>query len=288
MARNFDTAVLRTFLAVAETSAMTAAANQLNITQAAVSLQIKRLEESLGAQLFARDRRGMRLTPSGERLFGMARKLVALNDDIWAEMTAPSEEGEVRLGVPYDLVNTYLPPVLKRFASAFPKVRLSLISLPSIPLRAALRAGEVDLALVEDPAPAPGDEVLAIERLVWVGAKGGEAFRKRPLPVSFGSDACVFRPAVKEVLAASGIPWWPVSEIGNMEALNATVHTDLAIMSLLQSTVPSTLTVLGPEANLPALPPFSICLHIRKTGASRVTQALAEHIRTGMIRSLAA
>lgn len=288
MIRNLDTSVLRTFLGVAEAASMTGAAAALNLTQAAVSQQIKRLEETFGAQLFERDRRGMRLTPAGERLFGKARKLIALNDEIFSEMTAPAEEGEVRFGVPYDLVNSYLPPILKTFAKAFPRVKISLVSRPSVMLLDALRTGEIDLALVEDRSPAPGDEVLTIEPLVWVGAMGGEAYMKRPLPVSFGSEACVFRPAVKEALTETGIEWWAVSELGNMEALNATVHTDLAVMSLLRSTVPPSLQVLGPSSGLPALPPFSVCLHVRKTGASKVAEALADYIRTGLARGQAA
>ena len=67
MARNIDTALLRAFVGVAETGGMTAAANLLNLTQAAVSQQIKRLEEAFGGELFERDRRGLRLTGAGER-----------------------------------------------------------------------------------------------------------------------------------------------------------------------------------------------------------------------------
>ena len=62
MARNIDTPLLRTFVAVAETAGMTAAANVLNLTQAAVSQQIKRLEDIFGAPLFERERKGLRLT----------------------------------------------------------------------------------------------------------------------------------------------------------------------------------------------------------------------------------
>ena len=288
MTRNLDISVLRTFLSVAETTSMTTAANALNLTQAAVSQQVKRLEEMFGGQMFERDRRGMKLTAAGERLFGKARKMVALNDEIVTEMMAPTEEGEVRFGLPFDLVNTYLPPVMKNFAKAYPRVKISLVSMPSIKLREALRAGEIDLALVEDDNPANGDEVLAIDRLVWAGAKGGEAHLKRPLPVSFGSETCVFRPAVRDALNEAGIEWWAISEIGNIEALNATVYIDLAVTALMRGTVPPTLQVLGPNSGLPTLPQFYVCLHMRKSGSSRVADALADYIRAGLARGQAA
>jgi DNA-binding transcriptional LysR family regulator len=287
MVRNLDTGVLRTFLGVADAASMTGAAAALNLTQAAVSQQIKRLEELFGAQLFERDRRGMKLTHAGERLFGKARKLVALNDEIFGDMTAPTEEGEVRFGVPYDLVNTYLPLILKNFAKAFPRVKISLVSKPSVVLVESLKSGAVDVALVENREPADDCEVLAIEPLVWASAKGGEAHLKRPLPVSFGSEVCVFRPAVKEALNSAGVEWWAVSEMGN-EALYATVHTDLAVMPLMRSTVPPSLHVLGPNAGLPPLPAYSVCLHLRQAGLSRVADALADYIRAGLSRSKAA
>ena len=74
MPQNLDTSLIRTFVAVAESASMTAAANALNLTQGAVSQQVKRLEEVLGCQLFARDRRNLRLTADGERLFGKAKR----------------------------------------------------------------------------------------------------------------------------------------------------------------------------------------------------------------------
>jgi DNA-binding transcriptional LysR family regulator len=286
MARNLDPSLLRAFVAVAETAGMTSAANVLNLTQAAVSQQIKRLEDSFGCQLVERDRRGMRLTDAGERLFGKAKRMLALNDEIWADMTAPRYEGEVRLGVPYDLVNTYLPPVLKSFANSHPKVKVALVCLPSIRLGEALATGEVDLALIEERAPGVTAEVLAIERLVWVGAKGGDAHLKRPLPISFGSEVCVFRTAVMDVLREAGVDWWVVSEMGSMEGLYATAHTDLAVTALLASTVPASLQVLGPGAGLPPLPAFSISLYLPKIGATEIAHELANHLRAGMIERI--
>ena len=67
-------------------------------------------------------------------------------------------------------------------------------------LAEAVDAGEIDLAVIEEPVGRPIGECLSIERLVWVGCKGGEAYRKRPLPISIVSDTCAFRPVVFEAL----------------------------------------------------------------------------------------
>jgi DNA-binding transcriptional LysR family regulator len=279
MPRNVDTALLRAFVAVAETSGMTAAGSLLNLTQAAISQQIKRLEESFGCQLFDRAR-GLQLTAAGERLLGRAKRLLALNDEIWAEMTEPVQMGEIRIGIPYDIVATYLPPILKRLANDYPKVRPSLVCLPSLELIEALDAGRVDIALVEEQVGASADgETLASERLIWVGAKGGEAYAQRPLRISFGSPACVFRPAVIDALRRAEIEWATVSEVGNADVSNATVQMDLAVMAMLASSVPSFLKVLGPESGLPLLPQFAIKLHLPRAGSSVVAKDLAHQIR---------
>ena len=281
MARNLDTSLIRAFVLVAESGSMTVAGNALHLTQAAISQQIKRLEDAFGCSLFERDRRGLKLTNEGERLFGKAKRLLGLNDEIWSDMTTPSFKGEVRLGVPYDLVGTYMPPILKGFATAFPHVEITIVCRSSPDLIAAMSGGELDVVLAEEPASRTTGECLATDRLVWVGAKAGDAYLKRPLPVAFGCDTCAFRPILVDILRSSGFAWRTVSEIGNAEAISAIVHTDLAVTALLATTVPAGLDVLPPSAGLPALPNFTIALHLPRIGTTPVAAALADAIRDG-------
>lgn len=282
MARNIDTALLRAFVGVAETGGMTAAANLLNLTQAAVSQQIKRLEEAFGGELFERDRRGLRLTGAGERLFGRAKRLLALNDEIWAEMTTPLYEGEVRLGLPNDIVSTYLPAFLKTFARAYPKVLITIDADTSFNLLDKLQAGDIDLTLTTEMGCGAGGESLFQETLVWVGARCGEAYRQRPLPVSIGCGECAFQPPVLEALRVADIPWRNVSDATNMNAQLAIAEADLGVMVLLPSTVPSQLEVLGPKAALPPLPVFSVNLYLARSNASEIARELAQHIRAAL------
>ena len=276
---NIDTALLRAFVAAAETGGMTSAARLVNLTQAAVSQQVKRLEDTFGRQLFERDRRGLRLTPSGERLLVRARRLLALNDEVWALMTAPDFTGEVRLGVPHDVVGPYMPPVLKSFDQAWPGVRVSLDCRTSVNLLRALERREVDLILTTERACAPHGETLLPDALVWVGARDGRAWRRDPLPVSIGGEDCAFRPFAIEALNHAGRDWRPVCEISNMLAECAAVEADLAVVPLLASTVPETLTILGAGDGLPPLPMFQINLYLPQVGASDIAVELARHIR---------
>ena len=283
MTRNLDTSLIRTFVAVADTASMTAAANALHLTQGAVSQQVKRLEEALGCSLFERDRRGLRLTLAGERLFGRAKRLLSMNDEIWAEMTTDAVEGRVRLGVPPDLVGTRLAPVLKAYADAFPRVEVSLLCGPSPDLARALAAGQVDLAVIEELVGPSAGECLCVERLVWAGAKAGAAHLRRPLPLSMVADTCAFRPVVLATLGERDLAWRTVFENGSLEATVATVRADLAVSAWLASTVPPDLDILPASSGLPELPNFAVSLHVPRHQTGAATE-LACYIRDGLVR----
>ena len=201
MPRNIDIALLRAFAAVVETGSVTRAARLLNLTQAAVSQQIKRLEELFGAELFERGKRSFRLTDAGERLIAHAHKLMALNDEVWGLMSAPDYDGEVRFGVPYDIVNPNIPPILRRFDRTWPRAKVTLVCGITVELLEQLANGELDLILTTEPDTPEGAELLLGDPLVWVGAADGDAHLRHPLPVSFGHEGCAFRAAAIRAVA---------------------------------------------------------------------------------------
>ncbi|MEM9323841.1 MAG: LysR family transcriptional regulator, partial [Pseudomonadota bacterium] len=84
MIRNLDIAALRSLVAIADTRGVTRAASQFNLTQSAVSMQIKRLEALLDQKLLMREGRGVVLTKVGEQLVDYARRVIAINDEAWS------------------------------------------------------------------------------------------------------------------------------------------------------------------------------------------------------------
>ncbi len=279
MARDIDISLLRAFVAVVETGSVTSAARFLNRTQAAVSQQIKRLEELFGTELFAREHKRIILAPDGERLLAQARKMLALNDETWGLMTTPSYRGEVRLGVPMDIMPHYTPPILRRFNNAWPHVRVSLQAGNSKELLEDLEAGVIDLTLTTDLEPQRKCETLRRDGLVWVGAADASAHTERPLPISIGGKSCRFRPVVMDALAAADIDWRIVLQVTNQEAVNATVAAGLAVTAMLRDNVPPGLQVLDEQCGLPSLPEFGINLYLPLSGASELGIELAHHIR---------
>lgn len=282
MRRDLDISLVRAFLAVVDADGVTAAAAVLGISQAAVSQQIKRLEAVLECRLFERQGRKLVLAPTGERLLAQARRLLALNDEVWSAMRAPAFEGEVRLGVPYDIIGSVVPPILRRFARAQPRVRVSLVCEDSRIVRRQLRSGGVDLALTTETEVGGGGETLRTDRLVWVGIPGGDAHLRDPLPVSLGAPSCAFRPVAIEALGRAHRDWRAVLEESRLEPVHAAIEAGLAVAPLLRSSVPARFEVLDGRAaraaRLPALPEFRINLYA-PSGLSPAARELADHVR---------
>ncbi|MGB0696667.1 MAG: LysR family transcriptional regulator [Rhodospirillaceae bacterium] len=280
MARNIDTALVRAFVAVAETGGMTQAATLLNVTQAAVSQRIKRLEDLFEQPLFERSSRGLTLTPAGERLIGSAHRLLALNDEVWGMMTSPEFEGEVRLGVPDDLIGPFIPHVLRSFSQAWPKVNVSLVSKTSPVLRTMLANGEIDLTLTTEMDGGPGSETLMTDRLVFVGPRGGSAHTRDVLPIAMGARTCAFRAATLRALTDFGRPWRIVcDDLQSTEITMATVRADMGVMAILTCTVPEDFEILCETDGVPSLPGFRINLYLPLDGANEVAHEMANHIR---------
>ena len=279
MHRDIDTALLRAFVAVVETGSVTAAAALLNLTQAAISQQIKRLEELFGTPLFERHHKRLALRPDGERLVTHAHKLIALNDEVWAAMSAQVYEGEVRLGVPHDIVGPYLPPIHTRFDRAWPRVRVSLKCTTTPQLLELLRKGALDLTLTTEQRCGANGETLREDELVWTGARNGSAHERDPLPVSLGDEKCEFRPVVLKALRTAGRDWRPVCEVSSMEPLLASIEADLAVAALLRTTIPNYLHVIERDRRLPRLSKFLINMYLPPARQSEIAIELARHIR---------
>jgi DNA-binding transcriptional LysR family regulator len=284
MVRNLDVALLRTFAAVADRRSMTGASQALHLTQGAVSQQIARLEALVGETLLHRPPRGVRLTSAGERLLGHARALLALNDEIWSEIEGGVVAGPVRLGLPYDLVSTHFALALKSYCEAFPQVDLTLFCLPSPDLLEAVSNGQLDVAVVEELLGAESGETLAVDRLAWVGARGGRAHGRTPLPLSLVAETCVFRPLVLAALAKARRTCRTVFENGGLEATRTMVRMDLAISAWLATTVPSDLAVLSSDVGLPELPSFAVTLHVSQAARGPAFHELTCRLREAMAR----
>jgi DNA-binding transcriptional LysR family regulator len=269
---------VRAFVAVAETGSVTLAARQLNLTQGAISQQIRRLEDLASRRLFLRSGRHLTLTADAVRLLPTLKHFLASNEAIVAAMRGNTIEGTVRFGAPYDIMGSYAPPILRGFSNAFPGIRVTLVCRDTVVLLKELRTGGIDIALTTELKCSKGGETLRSDRLVWTGACGGSAYEKDPLPVSLGADTCVFRPVAVVALKRVRRNWQAICEVSNMEPVRATLEADLAIAPLLAHSIPESLEIIPSNKRLPQLPLFQINLY-EAPSPSPACRAFAEHVR---------
>lgn len=280
MKRSLDMTALRALLAVQDHGGVTRAASVLNLTQSAVSMQIKRLEDSLGLELFDRRGRAMVPTVAGEQLISYARRIVALNDEVVGRLTDADLSGEISLAVPYDIVTPIIPPILQAFQRAYPRMKVQLQATHTRNAHEMFQTGQCDLILTTEDHCPPGAETLSELPLVWIGAHGGQCWKERPLRLAVGRY-CAFRKGVIRALDAAHIPWVAAVESESDRTLEAAVTCDMAVHTLLAGTGPASTEQIDHGGALPELTSQKINLYLRPNESAPGVLALAQMMREG-------
>jgi len=269
---------LRAFIAIAETGSFTKAAEVVNKTQSAVSMQMKRLEERLDRPIFARDGRASKLTEDGQRLLDYARRIVKLNIETISAFSDAELSGRVRLGVPDDYADRYLPEIMARFSRAYPGVELTVICEPSVDLLERIDANEIDLAIVTNCESKRATETFRRERLLWVTSARHSTHTEAPLPLALGRPTCSWRRIAVERMETTGRPYRVLYSSSNAGAVAAAVLAGLSVSVLPESGLRPGMRVLTAAEGFPELPSCRIGLVRNPHEASSLADALAEHI----------
>ena len=279
--RNLDLGTLRSFVTITEAGSMTRAAERLFLTQSAISMQIKRLETSLGFSVLERSAQGMAPTIEGEQLLHFAHQMLALNDEAMGRLTSPDYEGLVRIGVPGDIIYPHIPGVLREFSRDFPRVQIKLSSGQSFTLKKEFRQGQQDIVLTTEKSASRGGRVICSHPLLWTGAEDGIAWKKRPLPLGF-ARICAFREGATRALDAAGIDWVEIVASEDASAGEAMTSADLCITAELESPIHSSRVVIDHGGLLPELPRHSIVLYA-DDNADMITQTLVEYLQRAFV-----
>ena len=269
---------LRTFIAIAETGSFTRAAEVVNKTQSAVSMQMKRLEERLNRAIFARDGRASKLTEDGQRLLDYARRIVNLNMETIAAFSDAALSGRVRLGVPDDYADRYLPEIMARFSRSYPAVELTVICEPSVDLLERIDANEIDLAIVTNCETKRAAETFRRERLLWVTSNRHATHTEERVPLALGRPTCSWRRSAIDRMESVGRPFRVLYSSSNAGAVAAAVLAGLAVSVLPESGLRPGMRVLAAGDGFPELPGCRIGLVRNSHESSALADALAEHI----------
>lgn len=266
---DFDPSLLRAFVAVKETGGFTRAAQRLHLTQSAISHQIRRLETQVGRPLLRRTTRSLSLTEDGEDFLRHAQEILDALDAMTRRFQPSQVAGAVRFGVSENFMGPRLPPLLSRFARAYPAVRLDISVSVCLDLHALIQADELDLAVIMAVPGTMQGTLLRQTQFVWVAAEGFQARSDASLPFAFFPSPCVNRQVGIAALDDAGVAWHTVFTSPSQQGLRLAVLAGLAITVLTRDDLEPGMKLVGDEYGLPPLPDAEFNLIFSAAGKTR-------------------
>lgn len=275
--------ILRTFVASAQSLNFTRAAKLVNLTQSAVSLQMRKLEEELGKSLFIRVSRGVELTDDGKSLLKYAIRLLHLHDEAVASVAQHGLEGIIRLGTSEDFASVHLAKILKRFAINYPLVQVNVFCDLSHNLLEMMREGKLDLCLRSTEQLEENCTFLREEPVAWISSKEAEPEKISPLPIALYLDDCIYSKWAIQALDRQGIEYRIAYSSPSTAAVLAAVESGLAVAPVGASNLNQNFRVLS-DGILPILPPAIVNLYqsdnMKNKAQERFSQYISDEFKT--------
>lgn len=269
-----DFALLRTFLTVFETKSISRAAQRIGLTQAAVSLQMQRLERILGAALFLRNRSGLIPTPQALKVLPYAQQIVALQQQLVRTVAPASLRGSVRFGCPEDVATTYLPHILQTFQGEYPQAQITVTCDLTAHLLRDFSNNHYDLIVIKQPKlPLQNAEPLRCESLVWVASHAN--VKKECVSLICAPAPCVYRACAIQALDRCGIPWSISYTSPSLAGICAALRAGLGVAIVPHTMVPDDLTLLR---DWPPLDRVTIC-SLQRPGACPLSNAFLQLLK---------
>ncbi|HWN11332.1 MAG TPA: LysR family transcriptional regulator [Pyrinomonadaceae bacterium] len=233
---------LRAFIAIAELGTFTAGALRVHVTQAAISMQIRQLENELGARLFIRAPRRVMLTEAGEQLLQRARQILRDHDAALDEIAelAGAERGRLRVGSASAMVTTdVLPQLLKEVRQKHSRAEVTVASGTSEALVQQILSGEIDIAFVSLPVEARGinTERLTQDQLVAVASPRHRLAKQKTISaytlagekLILGERGGNTRRLIDLFFAQAGVSLHVSMELSRQAAIRRMVEADMGV-----------------------------------------------------------
>jgi DNA-binding transcriptional LysR family regulator len=233
---------LRAFVAIAESGTFTAGALRVHVTQAAISMQIRQLENEVGAKVFVRAPRHVILTEAGEQLLRRARHILREHDAALDEIAelAGAERGRLRIGSASAMVLTdQLPLILADLRSQHPAADISVTSGTSEVLVDQILAGDTDIAFVSLPVDVRGikTERLSEDQLVAIASPRHKLAKQRTISaytlagerLILGERGGNTRRLIDQFFAQAGVTLHVAMELSRQQAIRRMVEADMGV-----------------------------------------------------------
>ena len=276
-----DLELLRTLSVVQETGTLARASRRVGRTLSAVSLQLKRLESQCGRPLFRKAGRRLELNAEGERVLAVGRRMLALNDQLLGDLQPDVSGVTIRLGLPQDVAERWLPTALARFARLQPRAQLSLRVERNIHLKELLAGGAIDLAVTFDPEPGRPDPEEVLLPVRWLAARGFRWKSEDPLPLVLFEPPCTFRRLGLEALDRGRVPWRVAFTSPSLSGLWAAVSAGIGVTVRTElGSPPAVVPVV--DRRLPTLPSMAF----RVEGCGEPAPASVAALRSVLVEVL--
>ncbi|WP_119256526.1 LysR family transcriptional regulator [Shinella zoogloeoides] len=203
-----DPRLLRAFVAIADSGSFTAAADRLHMTQSTMSQQIARLEEAIGRELVDRAARPVRLTVTGERLLGHARRILSLQSEALTLVAETSGTTSVRIGMPDDIATPEIARAFAAFTKRHKEARLDVTTGLRSDLARRYRAGELDIVVLKEDTPSADAWASFEEPIAWFTAGDAAAALPDPVPLVTFPPGGLYRDAMFERLERERRRWY--------------------------------------------------------------------------------
>jgi len=280
---NLPTDLLRTFITVADLGGYTKAGELLGRTQPAISLQMRRLEDMIGAKLLLQDGRKLSLSDEGARLAVYARQILCMNDEAVARFQETELGGTIRVGLPTDYAVAFLQGLLIDYAKKHPDVTLEIICDLSEPLLIGLAADEYDIviAMTSDHVSQHLSRAW-VERPLWVVGEYLDVHEDAIVPIVAHPDGCEYRNRMIESLSSINRQWRIVYCSPGISGLQNAVLAGMGVSAMTQRTLLPGMQVLTPEDGFPPLADIRVGLYYKHPRMTDAGLALVNHLVLSM------
>lgn len=276
---NLQTDLLRSFVSVVDLSGYTKAGDALGRTQPAISLQMRRLEELVGAPLFVPRSRTVELTEEGRALLRYAREILRLNDEAAAYFRGSEIEGTLRVGLPCDYAVMFLQGALTQYKRRHRAVSLEIHCDWSPAILRKLDADEIDIAIAKmTEGRAPYLARDWVERPVWAAAKSLPVHTLDPVPLAVHPEGCAYRQRMIEALDAAERRWRIAYSGPDITGLQNAVQNGLGVSALTGPTMLDDMRELGPDEGFPPLKEIRVGVFYKHPRLSEAGLHLVSHL----------
>lgn len=228
----FDPRLLRAFVMIVDCGSFTTAAERLHMTQSTISQQLGRLEDAVGRELIDRAARPVRVTATGERLLGHARRILALQTEALSLLADTSGTTSMRVAMPDDIATPEMVRVFAAFANRHRQVRIDVTTGLSLDLTRRYRGGEFDIVVVKEAAASSDHFATFPEPIAWFASAETGTLFSDPLPLVAFPPGGLYRDAMFERIERERRRWYVAFTSSSLQSVLSAVEAGLGLSLL--------------------------------------------------------